>query len=313
VKAWLRDAAGIRTPLTSGGLLLGRGSACGIVIDDPSVSRRHALLLAGAGIVQVLPLATSGIVVRGAPVHDIERLADGDAIEIGSARFAVELASDNAPAWLLGVGDRRYPVERTGFTVGGSADDDLSVPGWPDHACTLHPVETALLLEIIDALAIEVDGGRRDGEFLVLDPGARLRYLDTELVVVAASDAAATAERLVLPTEVHLELVPHGAVVRLRSTAQYTAFLPQRRGELVAALLRPSGGIAAGEWVDDDTLVTRVWGRDGASRTQVNVLIHRARQSLTVAGLNGPALLERAPGGGATRFRIAPGARVEIV
>jgi DNA-binding winged helix-turn-helix (wHTH) protein len=65
--------------------------------------------------------------------------------------------------------------------------------------------------------------------------------------------------------------------------------------------------------VDDDTLVTRVWGRDGASRTQVNVLIHRARQSLTVAGLNGPALLERAPGGGATRFRIAPGARVEIV
>jgi hypothetical protein len=284
------------------------------VVDDPGVSRRHALVFAAAGIAQVLPLAKSGVVVGASVVHEIARLANGETVEIGSARFVVELdPSSDGPKWLLGVGDRRYPIERTGFVVGGAPTDDLSVSAWPAHACELHPVDAALLLDASDALAIEIEGGTRDGDFIVLGDGARLRHGATELVVVAATDAPATAERTTLPTEVHLELVPHGAVVRIRLTDLHVAFLPQRRGELVAALLRRSGAGSPGDWVDDDTLVSRVWGRDGATRTQVNVLIHRARQSLTEAGLNGPALLERAPGGGATRFRIAQGARVEIV
>jgi DNA-binding winged helix-turn-helix (wHTH) protein len=99
----------------------------------------------------------------------------------------------------------------------------------------------------------------------------------------------------------------------VKLTEQHTIFLPQKRGDLVAALLRRSGGVVPGDWVDDDVLVSRVWGSEGASRTQINVLIHRARQSLTEAGLNGPSLLERAPGGGATRFRLAAGAQVEML
>jgi len=49
--------------------------------------------------------------------------------------------------------------------------------------------------------------------------------------------------------------------------------------------------------------------RSGATRVPLNVLLHRVRGSLTQAGLSGPALVQRAPGGGAVRLRLAGGSR----
>ncbi len=313
MKAWLRDVAGIGVPITAGGVLIGRGSACTIVVDDPSVSRRHALVIAGVGFVQVVPMSKSGVVVRGEVVNEVTRVSHGDEIAAGSARFIVESSASDSAKWQLAAGGRRYLVERSGFTLGGAEGADLVILGWPERAGVFHPLDDVLLFETGDPPVVDVIGAERDEGFFVLAPGARIAHRGTELVVRVAGEAAVTVERTHFPTEVILEFVPRGALLRVKLAEHHTAFLPQRRGELVAALLRPGAAPTAGEWIDDDTLVSRVWGREGASRTQLNVLIHRARQSLTQAGLNGPALVERAPGGGGTRFRIADGAQVTLI
>jgi hypothetical protein len=46
------------------------------------------------------------------------------------------------------------------------------------------------------------------------------------------------------------------------------------------------------------------------SRPEINMLISRCRRDLVEAGLAGPRLIERAPGGGGTRLALAPGAEV---
>lgn len=125
-----------------------------------------------------------------------------------------------------------------------------------------------------------------------------------------APEEATTAERPKAPNEASLEFLPNGGLLHLRfGDTPCAVFLPQRRADLVAALLSPLNGVAAGAWVDDEVLMRRVWSREGASRVQLNVLVHRVRESLTQAGVNGPALIQRVPGGGAVRFQLAAGAR----
>jgi DNA-binding winged helix-turn-helix (wHTH) protein len=65
--------------------------------------------------------------------------------------------------------------------------------------------------------------------------------------------------------------------------------------------------------VSDELLIPRVWGGESATREQLNTLIHRTRVTLVAAGLNGPGLIERAPGGKSTRARVAERARVSVV
>jgi hypothetical protein len=48
------------------------------------------------------------------------------------------------------------------------------------------------------------------------------------------------------------------------------------------------------------------------TRPEINTLISRCRRDLVEAGLAGPRLLERTPGGGATRIRLAPDAEVVV-
>jgi len=89
-------------------------------------------------------------------------------------------------------------------------------------------------------------------------------------------------------------------------------FLPSKRADLLAALLAPMHGQRAGDWISDEVLSERIWGNQQGSRTQLNTLIHRARASLSEAGVDGPALIERAPGGGATRLVLDADTTVSI-
>jgi hypothetical protein len=115
-----------------------------------------------------------------------------------------------------------------------------------------------------------------------------------------------------LPVSAILEFLPSGGMLRLRTIDEHCVFLAERRCDLIAALLQPPSGIGRNDFVPDDLLIPRVWGADGAGRTQLNTLIHRVRKTLTRGGLDGPALLERSPGGGGTRFVLAPAAQVEV-
>jgi hypothetical protein len=312
---WIRDEAGVRVPVTTRGLLIGRSSACGLVVSDPRVSRRHALVLRSAEAIQVVPLSPSGVTIRGQIAREPAVVRHDDEITVGRARLFVEIGAEQAQIeanWLLGIGERRYPVHKPRFSVGGAADDDLVVASWPARACVLHASCGALLLELDDARAATVSEEPAGVGLYRLGHGARFARDSIEIIVLRAGDEDPTAPQLAVPTDVALELVPNGALLRVRLSQDHTTFLPQLRADLIAALLRTGGGQRPGDWIEDDVLIARVWGRQGATRAQLNVLVHRTRRSLADAGLDGAALLQRVQGGGATRFQLAEGARVSI-
>jgi hypothetical protein len=309
--SWIRDAANIRVPLTAKGVLIGRSSACAIIVDEPVVSRRHALVLS-AEDAQILPLGKRGIVVGGVTRHEPTLIRDGDVFMVGSARFTLELtAAKPQPGWQVAVGDRSYPIDCSVFTIGGDPNDNLFLSDWPPRACALHAASGQLIVERDDLC--ELIGARLHDGFEAVSNGALLRRGATEIRFVEATAAGLTADEPMAPVGVVLEFVPNGALLHIKLKDDHTVFLAQKRGDLVAALLNGGPGARAGEWMGDETLMARVWGHQGASRTQLNVLVHRVRQSLTEAGLSGPALLQRAPGGGATRFLVASNASVSVI
>ncbi|MBL8956936.1 MAG: FHA domain-containing protein [Myxococcaceae bacterium] len=314
MKGWIRDAAGVRTPLTTKGVLIGRSSACTVVLDEPSISRHHVLLLLANEAVLVLPLGKKGVVVRDEPCVVATTANHGDVLGIGRAQFTFELEREQAASpWLLSVGGVRYPISKPVFTLGGDAGDDLVISAWPAHAATLHAVSQGQGLVLDLGEPCDVTGAIAQGEGFALRRGSRISRQGVDVEIVEAPPSVDTYDDATLPSEVVLEFVPDGALLRLQLSGEFTVYLPQKRADLVAALLKPPTGIVPGEWVDDEVLSRRVWGSQSASRNQVNVLIHRTRCSLTEAGLNGPALIERAPGGGATRFRVASARRVTVL
>jgi FHA domain len=108
--AWLE----VRSPglpnhqfdLGFGTTLMGRGSACPLVIADPMVSREHAEIRYEAGTFTLTDLGSShGTFVNGQQVKRAA-LTDGAIIRVGHSELIFHLAQDEAPATMLGVEDR---------------------------------------------------------------------------------------------------------------------------------------------------------------------------------------------------------------
>lgn len=92
------EVSGVRHPLVPPGLVVGRGSEADLRLNDPGISRRHALITvtgtAAAPQVSIEDLgSTNGIVVDGSRVNQA-RLRDGSRIEIGNTRMLVHSPSE---------------------------------------------------------------------------------------------------------------------------------------------------------------------------------------------------------------------------
>ncbi len=92
------EVSGVRHPLVPPGLVVGRGSEADLRLNDPGISRRHALITvtgtAEAPQVSIEDLgSTNGIVVDGSRVNQA-RLRDGSRIEIGNTRMLVHSPSE---------------------------------------------------------------------------------------------------------------------------------------------------------------------------------------------------------------------------
>jgi pSer/pThr/pTyr-binding forkhead associated (FHA) protein len=73
-------------------LVVGRGEAAELVLDDPSVSRRHALLRADGATAVVEDLGSSnGTYVNEQPVADPRRVTQGDVIRLGGSALEVRV------------------------------------------------------------------------------------------------------------------------------------------------------------------------------------------------------------------------------
>jgi hypothetical protein len=311
------------------GLLIGRQRDCDIVASDPSVSRRHALVrLTGDGA-EVVPLGRAPIDVNGAPTTSPQALADGDELRLPGLALAVQIAlprpDRGAPAsfTLERVAPEHggsFGIAHSPFVIGGGEADDLIVAGWPPAVLVLHVAQGELFVEARDATAA------RNGEALELVPdmleplavGDRLTCRGEAFAIAQASGRAATTAvgpLGELPARVAIEMLPRGGrIVFAIGGRDHAVYLADRRFDLMVALLRPPPGYAAGDFIPDDTVRSIVWPRKPAvSRPEINMLISRCRRDLVDAGLAGPRLVERAPGGGGTRFRLAPNAAVEVV
>lgn len=87
------EVNGVRHPLTAPGLLIGRGSEADLRINDPGVSRKHAMIhVSGEG--QSLQIhiedlgSTNGITVNGTRCREAT-ISDGTRLEIGTTRMLV--------------------------------------------------------------------------------------------------------------------------------------------------------------------------------------------------------------------------------
>lgn len=306
------------------GILIGRQRDCDIVAIDPSVSRRHALVrLTGDGA-EVVPLGKAPVTINGEPHTNAQALANGDELRVPGLVLSISIdlprpaKSASAGAYVLERAGLSFGITHSPFVIGGGDSDDLIVKKWRANALLLHVAQGILYVEARDGKAA------KNGELLeagALEPlafGDQLTYRGESFVIGHAQGRVATTAVGVsgeLPTHVVIEILPRGGrVVFTIAGREHPVYLADRRFDLMVALLRPPAEYKPGELIPDDTVRTIVWPRKTAvSRQEINMLISRCRRDLVDAGIAGPRLIERAPGGGATRVVLAARAGVEIL
>lgn len=83
---------GEESPLHAGENVLGRDPACDIVIDDSTVSRRHACVTAGEGEILIADLSSkNGTFVDGERIEAAVLVYPGQALVLGDARLMLKL------------------------------------------------------------------------------------------------------------------------------------------------------------------------------------------------------------------------------
>jgi len=320
--AWLVAPDGTRLAIKPTGILVGRAPHCDLVLTEPDASRVQAIVFAGAEGPCLTVLGKGPTSVNGEPVVHERDLAGGDRIELPGLALEVltgpeEAAAPPRSSWVLRGPRGLFGVVRTPFTVGSGAGADLRLDSGPAVALRFHLADR---LHVEAVAAIEIDGVACDpGAIEELRPGAIVRYAGGQFEVVSAnpmslaSTASGPAASETGPSEIHLEFLTRGGRLTVGSRGLHRAvYLPERRCDLVAALLQPPTPFAPGDFIPDEVILPRIWPGRPMSRVDLNVLIHRARHDLVRAELDGAALLDRAEGGSATRFRMARDARVSV-
>lgn len=315
---WLDGPDG-RILIRRGSLLLGRSPDCDVVLPDALVSRHHAVLRLDERGVEAVLLGRAPLSVNGAAVGASVVLREGDELSICGRSFRL-LTTDAPPepepeiAWAITRrGAVHHRVKGDTFTVGGSGGDDLFVDGWPAAALSFFRAQRGLTLQASVA-GVSCGDELAEGEVRAVLPGATVSFRGESVQVLAlARDASAVTAPMIapeLPITARLLFLPKGGRLTLEfARAERTVWLPDRRCDLVAVLLKPPAPYGSGDSLPDDTLIPRVWP-GGAGRTELNTLIFRARKDLLKADLDGGALLERTPG--AVRFRLAERAAVTV-
>lgn len=92
------EVNGVRHPLVAPGILIGRGAEADLRLNDPGVSRRHALISVGGDpdhpVITIEDLgSTNGMHVNGSRTTRT-RIGEGARIEIGNTRMLVHTPSE---------------------------------------------------------------------------------------------------------------------------------------------------------------------------------------------------------------------------
>jgi hypothetical protein len=294
------------------GVVLGRDPACDVVLRDPGASRFHALVRPTARGPTVTALGRGEVRVSGQPTLRA-LLAHGDRIEVPGSTLTVEIEGPSPlPIWQVVVsGGPPVRVGHAGFLLGAGGDLDLA--GWPAGALRFEPGPTRL--GVTGSLPWARNGVPVPAELTVgVLPGDVLTGSGPEQIVVErGAEAATTVTHSERYDRVELEFMARGG--RLRAVCgplERAVWIPERRFALLVALLEPAAPLQPGDHIPDEVLLPQIWPRQPhKSRVDLNVLVKRLRRDLEAGGLP-PSTIARAEGGGATCFRLAPGATVRV-
>lgn len=133
------------------------------------------------------------------------------------------------------------------------------------------------------------------------------------MVLSAFPKTVVFVNRELLMERVELEFLPRGGRLRLRGPAgERGLYLPGQRCELMALLLQPPAPYRAGEILDDDLLIARLWPTQTRTRIDLNTLVYRLRKDLVRAGVDAAAFIRRAPGGGGTQLGIGSEVAIHV-
>ena len=149
----VHDGGRVRTVAVVDGMTVGRDPKCDVRIDDPSVSRRHAVFrVDGDAVTLEDERSSNGTRVSGQLVTGRWRLTDGDGITFGNARtHAVYHQAD----------DRDAPVDVRVGTEGGRSPVTVRVEAGGDATIAQVTAELAAALQLPDAtyLLYRIDDG----------------------------------------------------------------------------------------------------------------------------------------------------------
>lgn len=321
-RCWLVMSGGARILVQDRGLVLGRLPSCDVVLSDPHASSRHAVITPTVNGLELVALGRNPTSVNGAPVDRNALLENGDVLELPGATFTVDVdrsTSWSRQAWVVELPDGSwYAIRQLPFIVGGGRSDHLEVPGWPERLLTFHLVQGELAVELgADA---ELCGEPiPEGAVELVEPRDEVRSGGTTVRFLLADGSDGDSTKIdagaSLPTSARFEFLPNGGRLHLHfgPDAEVVVELSELRARLVASLLDPPGEYQAGDFLPDEVLIPSIWSRGSSrGRTDLNLLVHRTRKNLLDAGINPVAVLVRARKGGATSFRLAPGAEVAV-
>lgn len=118
----LRLKLGFRVILLGpGSITIGRKHSCDLVLDDPQTSREHARVIVGEQSAAIQDLSSgNGVLVNGRRIQGLQRLVEGDRIQIGvhtievlSHSEASATGADGEEPTMIGVKAGSLPSEWT--------------------------------------------------------------------------------------------------------------------------------------------------------------------------------------------------------
>ena len=302
-------------------LTVGRHLDNGLVLAVPRISSRHAVIEWVHTGWHVRDLGSrNGTSVNGRRIRGWRVIRPGDKIRFaGVSSWLVEQLVEPQPilgsvACLENVDSgRRVPVDADRFLIGTASPADLLVEEWTS-ACE-SPLRVVLFLEserlwaeaAADIPDLSIDGVSWDGRSVAIDRGRVLQVGDTRLRVVPHVRSWTVEETdfevaRTKPYDLELHLAFNTAdsgMVRVVTQGREWQVRAGLRFILLYLLAS-----AQGEWVSDDDLRVRIWGRSHAQslgRNALNKLIYDTRQMFLVRGIDGWFLEKRR---GETRLRL---------